>query len=79
MTTDHIQQHMKTMHRLDQSPQPSSDSGSSEVARATGIMERDCRPGQKSGLGTSVVVSLTPLQDHHHYHHQPAIFLHPVR
>ncbi|XP_047476446.1 uncharacterized protein LOC125030435 isoform X2 [Penaeus chinensis] len=54
VTTDQIQQHLKIMHRLDQSPQPSSDSGSSEVARATGIMERECRPGQKSG-GSSVV------------------------
>ncbi|XP_037775363.1 uncharacterized protein LOC119572365 isoform X2 [Penaeus monodon] len=56
VTTDQIQQHLKIMHRLDQSPQPSSDSGSSEVARATGIMERECRPSQKSGgVGSSVV------------------------
>lgn len=80
VTADQIQQHLKIMHRLDQSPQPSSDSGSSEVARATGIMERERRPSQKSGVGSSVVVSLSSLQDHHHHcHHQPAIFLHPVR
>ncbi|XP_069990195.1 uncharacterized protein [Penaeus vannamei] len=55
VTADQIQQHLKIMHRLDQSPQPSSDSGSSEVARATGIMERERRPSQKSGVGSSVV------------------------
>ncbi|XP_042881507.1 uncharacterized protein LOC122259064 isoform X2 [Penaeus japonicus] len=56
VTTDQIQQHLKIMHCLDQSPQPSSDSGSSEVARATGIMERECRPNHKGGgVGSSVV------------------------
>ncbi|KAG7167791.1 hypothetical protein Hamer_G010187 [Homarus americanus] len=48
VSTDHMHQHMKTMHHSEPSRHPSSDSSSSEVARATGALEGK-RSNQKSG------------------------------
>ncbi|KAK8731379.1 hypothetical protein OTU49_007577 [Cherax quadricarinatus] len=45
---DHMHQHMKAMHHLEQSRHPSSDSSSSEVARVTGALEGK-RSSHKSG------------------------------
>ncbi|XP_071535323.1 LOW QUALITY PROTEIN: uncharacterized protein [Panulirus ornatus] len=49
VAADHMYQHMKAMHHSEPSPHLSSDSGSSEVARVTGIIEGGGRSNQKSG------------------------------
>ncbi|XP_045616946.2 uncharacterized protein [Procambarus clarkii] len=48
VAVDHLYHHMKAMHQLEPSRHPSSDSSSSEVARATGAIEGN-RSSQKAG------------------------------